>query len=176
MRTDWTREKIARAATMKREGMSFAQLAEYFGVSRSAMTGLANRNRDLFEKSKNAAGGRPRKDRGETAPVEAPRMPVAKERPAADEKPMARVAPVVRQIEPEWPEGSSGDLSRYRLPAISPKTTLSVGAGECRFPVSAFDAPDDAAMPLCGAEAVEGKSWCLAHCRVVYRPREGGAA
>ncbi|MGV0909239.1 GcrA family cell cycle regulator [Martelella sp. FOR1707] len=170
MRTDWTREKIARAATLKREGMSFAQLAEYFGVSRSAMTGLANRNRDLFEKSKNAAGGRPRKDRGKTVPVEAPRRLVAKERP------VARVEPVVRQVEPAWPEGASGDLSRYRLPAVVPKTTLSVGAGECRFPVSAFDAPDDAAMPLCGAEVVEGKSWCPAHCRVVYRPREGRAA
>jgi len=53
------------------------------------------------------------------------------------------------------------------LPVFSnPKPFITLVDGECRFPGDGVVGPD---LPCCAAPAIDGKPYCLAHCRIAYQ-------
>lgn len=205
----WTEAKIERAAALKRNGATNAEVAEAFGVNRSAVSGMIRRNRSRFpvqrakeskalpagfwtdERVRHAVAlwrvGEPNTviaeaigshrltvgrfiashpelfpERGDVAPARA--------RPAVV-KSSARLADLGVKARPEARAGSKRDLSTLHAPDERPVSILNAGRRQCRFPLVAFDAAPSADMPCCGAETLEGSSWCAFHYRIVFPGR-----
>ncbi|AJY44682.1 GcrA family cell cycle regulator [Martelella endophytica] len=215
---NWATERLAAAAEMKRAGHSYAEIAEEFGVSRSAIAGIAKRNRDLFPPETQAAkqaeaeavsasarfqwtdaliaqAARLKGERRSAReigrqlgcspscvtkmmaahPELFPRKKVqGLKRPqkAKQAKPSPRLAGLALPAKASHVPGAGRDLSKFVATDAAPKTMLSVGNYECRFPLVAFDAADGPDVPVCGAPAKDGKSWCPAHCDVVFAARD----
>jgi hypothetical protein len=52
------------------------------------------------------------------------------------------------------------------LPVFAnPKPFIKLRDSECRFPGVGEPGPD---LPCCAAPAIDGKPYCLAHCRIAY--------
>ncbi len=175
MGTEWTDEKLEAAAQMKRDGKSYGQIAVYFGVSRSAMIGVGNRNRHLFAKSKRAVGGRTVGARAKTAAA-APKTaklaakPTGKVR-AKSGKGSARLSALGVTVRKEGVVGTRRDLSVHKLPGVATVRFADLASAQCAFPLTTFDEQDGPDMPCCGAPAEKGKRWCAAHCEVVFIER-----
>lgn len=163
----WEREDLERAAAMNRDGMTFADIAKAFGVKRAAISGIASRNRDLFPKIEGRAGGPKPKPK----PVARPAAKADGKAGAKSGKGSGRLSALGVTVRKEGVAGTGRDLSVHKLPGVETVRFADLASDQCSFPLTKFDGQDGPGMPCCGARAEEGKRWCKAHMRVVYRPR-----
>lgn len=152
-RFQWTDALRTDAARLYAEGQNARQISEAMGCCYSSATKMIAANPDLFPKKKR----------------------VVETKPAKAVKPSARMAGLAL---PGRPDGSAAkphavevDLSQFAIAGVTPKTILTVGRGECRFPLSPADAAGGPDMPVCGAPVRAGASWCPTHCRDVFVER-----
>lgn len=157
---NWTPEAISRAASLWNEGHSASQIAATIGVSRSAVSGLAHRNRDLF-KSKQKVG----------TPDSRQRYAAAKEkitpnrntgffrRPERDGVPAEEDALIIEA----QPEPTSYDAERLAVA----KELHELGRCECHWPLNS-----GGPFRFCAAET-SGKTYCAPHARRA-RPKVAG--
>ncbi|TCT37274.1 GcrA family cell cycle regulator [Martelella mediterranea] len=146
----WTEERVRRAVSLWRAGEPNTVIAETIGSHRLTVGRFIAAHPELFP------------ERGEAAP--------ARERPTVV-KNSARLADLGVKARPEARAGSKRDLSGLHAPDEQPVSILDAGRRQCRFPLVAFDAAPSADMPCCGAETLEGSSWCAFHFRIVFPGR-----
>lgn len=132
--TEWSDERIDRAAGMWADGMQIVQIAEAMGTTHASVKGIVRRRRDRF----------PERTRGWT---EGEKMPPKREK--SDWVRGVKTGPKVPTIAP-----SAFDLGR--MPHA--KTLLEVGPCECRWPLT-----DDGPHLFCAEASIPGKSWCQHH-------------
>ena len=161
MDAGWTSERISVAAKLWREGMTARQIADRLRISRNAVVGIAHRNRDLFPGKRAIASSGSRKVRLAKAPKPAG-MEAASRAPRPQKfstrGPWETQLPVAQA-----PAGKKYDLDGYRIPGVEPVAFIDLNRHQCRFPLASFDAASGPQMPCCGAEVVEGRSYCTVH-------------
>lgn len=135
----WTEQRTARLRELHAQGLSFGKIADKLGVTREACAGKVSR---MGLSTRQVA---PRKPRQTTPQKSGPVLA------------QLRVAPSVQPTLPPMPEP---DASTRRC------TLLQLTNGVCKWPFGAPQSPD---FFFCGGDAVDGKPYCVEHCRVAYR-------
>lgn len=137
------------ASKMWNDGMSQAQIAEAFGVSRNVIAGQTHRNRDLFPmrnrtKVKNVSQGKSKLVRA----VEQIEVEIAEVLFASIEEDKA-----LENVVKAFPKLTAMKYDEERLKVAK---TLVDNTG-CKWPVS------DSPYLFCGAKRLVAKSWCEHH-------------
>lgn len=181
---NWTTSSIAQVADYWRSGLSSGQIASLMGVSKNAIVGLVNRNRDKFAPRSN---GRPKRD---TRPDVMPSPPVRMIERAheAEKKPAnwntalftrkSREGMSLKQKRKACDRDAEEDAklitddvkNEYDQSRMAEAVELvDLGSGQCHWPVNS-----GGPFLFCAAEAKEGKPYCKHHhIRTHYRaPRE----
>ena len=138
MASEWTEERIKKAAELWRDGLSCSQIASVIGVSRCSVSGFAHRNRDIMPAK--AKTGRPM--------VATPKY----ERRA----PRLAVVAVIEEAQSVKPK----EYDYSRLPHA--KTLIEIGSCECRWALT-----DEGPHLFCAETTIPGKSWCEHHAQRV---------
>lgn len=135
MRIDiWTEERVKRATELWKKGWSSSQIGDDIGVSRCAVAGFANRNRDIMParaQTGRAVSGSPKRERS-----------------------VQVVALVVIHDEPPMVKPKEYDLSRMPYAKFLHETTDR----ECKWALT-----DDGPHLFCAETTLRGKSWCAHH-------------
>ncbi|MHC2298169.1 GcrA family cell cycle regulator [Rhizobium mongolense] len=163
--TEWDAETKQIMADLWNDGQSASQIAARFGASRSAIIGLAHRNRDMFKGKKKRTGGRPVK--------KAHSGPVTREndgrRLVMQNIHKARMEAARREAE-EFEAGTSPLLQIH----VSDEERLATGKelhdlerDQCRWPLN-----NGSPFLFC-ADATGGALYCWHHMNRAYRVREG---
>lgn len=131
----WTPERIEALVEMRRNGMTFGQIANVLGVTRSAMIGKAHRMGMCERRA--SAPKMARLPRRIAAPARKPpsQRPIALRGPPKDPAPM--------------PTPAADDVARVSLLDLEPH--------HCRWPVG------EPTQGFCGCDKVPGLSYCAGH-------------
>lgn len=129
----WTEEEIDLLKSMAKNGQSANAIAKRIGKTRSAVIGKCNRD-DIPLGSDYWKNRRTRKPKIQKVKSTAPKK---------------KAAPV-KQIQPD------------PVPPAERPSILSVGYGQCRFPMWPDDGPVPRDSPLCGAPT-GGYTYCRTH-------------
>lgn len=150
MYATWTDTDIAMLQRLWKEGQSATEIGKRLGVSRNAVLGKLHRL--ALQESPDGKPVKPAR--------------VQKQRPPAPPR-----RPKVKLVPPA-PKPALPPVHIVDHSVIKPRpllmTTLTVGNGDCRWPV---EGEKDATL-FCGHNTHEGKVYCAYHCRTAYRPRE----
>lgn len=135
----WTDAKIDAAAKLWAAGAAAEDIADQFGISRSAFFKICNRFR--------------------------PRFP--KRRKFQKREPKINLTALFDEAA-ESSTSSPYDGSRFIIPGQQSVAFASLGPTQCKFPVSAPDEPCGPAMTCCGIPAGTGLSYCLPHHAIAH--------
>jgi len=162
MATPWSESDIADLKRMWDAGDTGRTIAEYIGVSRSAVLGQVHR---LGLKRAPDVNRRNRT----LAVVARNKLPKqAIKRAARPPQQPVSLAPAMKMAPLPAPRPKP-----LRIRPMGPVTLFELREGDCRWPTW----KDGRITPMaekiyCGQPALEGQSWCKAHCAVVYQPRD----
>lgn len=168
----WSHDRIDKLGALLSNGYSASQAASEMGCSRNAVIGIARRKKLVFE--------------GQYVSWR-PRMPSARAPSPKAAKPQRKTPfrPPVRRL---TNYGNRLSVVEVRAPAPLPaeevteipiaqrRGLLELDGTTCRWPHGDPGAPD---FYFCGAAPLEGKPYCLHHCRLGYQQpgeRRGAAA
>jgi GcrA cell cycle regulator len=156
----WTDERIELVRALWSQGASAQRIARELGddISRSAVLGKIHRL-GIEQTSPNSGARR--------ADTRNARLP-AKSEPAAT----GRLPGSGREV-PAWVRDAEpyvdNPLLDADIPAAQRRAFLDLSGRACRWPVGDPSLSD---FFFCGAEALLGKPYCVAHCARAYRPDE----
>lgn len=145
--------------------LSYSQIAERLGTTRSAIAAAADRHRIVSPLTKDHSGERGSKG-GTAFKARQPRNPKVKPPPKPRLK-MSRIAPT-------QPAGFPDDLidktplkkdAWLPLPGSRPIPLEAAGPHTCRWPIG------ENPTLFCGAHSRDGKPYCDRHNALAYRPR-----
>lgn len=173
----WTETDIDRMAALYGDGLSYAEIADVMGCGRSAVAGIANRHRDRFRKrnsdeqymARRMANEAERQRKAEERKAER----AAKARRRAAELAEAEKAKALADADADR---KAGDFAGIGIPGSAPVILSALGTFDCRLILTDVDDPPMADPPCCGRPVKDGKSYCAAHCALLYQPREKRAA
>lgn len=138
----WTSDAIARARVLWREGLPAAAIGARFGVSKNAITGVADRH----EFPSRAPGGRPRRPYPDEPRQHSPRQP----------KPIALVRAPLVTLE-----------ALAAMPASPPRVVPLPPERACCWPLGEPGAPG---FRFCADPAAPGRQrYCAAHQAIGHR-------
>jgi GcrA cell cycle regulator len=156
----WTDERIELVKTLWSQGVSARRIARELGddISRSAVLGKVHRL-GIVQTSPNSGA---RRSESKNA-----RLAARRERDVAGELPGSQpgLPAWVRDAEPYI----DNPLVDADIPASQRRVLLELSGRACRWPVGD---PSHSDFFFCGAEAFQGKPYCVAHCARAYRPEE----
>jgi GcrA cell cycle regulator len=156
----WTDERIELVKTLWSQGVSARRIARELGddISRSAVLGKVHRL-GIVQTSPNSGAQRSESKNA--------RFAARRERDVAGELPgsQRRLPAWVRNAEPYV----DNPLVDADIPAPQRRVLLELSGRACRWPVGD---PSHSDFFFCGAEAFQGKPYCVAHCARAYRPEE----
>lgn len=147
----WSEEKKAEAARLWNDGKSAGEIGALLGCSRSAVIGIAHRNRDLFP-------SRPRVERQARLPRHEPMA-----RPV---KPARSNVPVITwpaEAPVELVAQSEEDLAANPFEPSNPVTILDLTNTTCRWPLWPMGDNPGAQGLYCGEETAKDSAWCQHH-------------
>ena len=157
------RTKLVRYYIME-EGWSYGQLAEAFGVSRSAIAGVCYRAgiRKLKAATKKAVVGpglppQHLSTRLTAAPIEEAPVDIMAKRARSAQRPMQRgpiMGPPLKAVPIEGGVWSP-------LPGIDAIAFVDTTASQCKWMVGHH--------LCCGAQATQNKPYCPTHCAIAYK-------
>lgn len=150
MADTWTPDMIDKAAKLHRAGESLGTIAMAIGVSRSAVSGFAHRNRDMFPAK---ANGRP-----QTSTTPRKRQQTATERRAAFHAVKTAEEQQIVPAEPVGLEINGKEYDAGRLPHA--KELVDLGMTDCRWPID-----HKGAVLFCCADASGSSSYCAHHAK-----------
>ena len=161
----WTDERIELVRTLWSQGASAQRIARELGagISRGAVLGKIHRL-GIVEMSPNSGA---RRSEGNDAG-----LVVKREHGVAGESPGGQgELPNSRCELPAWVRDAEPYIDDPRMdagiPASQRRTLLELSGRACRWPVGDPSCSD---FFFCGAEAVPGTPYCVAHCARAYRP------
>ena len=135
---------LEQIATMMRQGAHYQEIADVYGVTKSAISGLVSRNAEFFAKT--------------------PRNPVgfygAKVMPLVFGNTRTYKPRAQRKPKPEFGQAYNG-------PASLRVSMVDVGAKQCRWPTNA----NGEAFHMCGHVTLQGKSYCRGHFNLAHEAR-----
>jgi GcrA cell cycle regulator len=164
----WTEERIEHVKTRWSQGASARQIARELGnaVSRSAVLGKVHRL-GIAQSSPNCGAREHRLER-----KNARRAPASAHKPIRERDAAGASAESRRQI-PAWVRDAEpyidDPLVDAGIPFHQRRVFLELSGRSCRWPVGD---PRRSDFFFCGAEALPGKPYCVAHCARAYRPAE----
>lgn len=162
----WSEDDIAQAVKMWAAGLSSTAIGRHFKVSRSAVLGLAHRNRDRFPQRAPLNSKTMEPWERKAAVMERRQKKAASLRAAHDRKPRA-AKPAKPTIVPQWIEEAGTtqrhDLSKFQLAGTTPVAFVELGRNQCRFPFECMETKSGPETPCCGASTEELQSYCQAH-------------
>jgi GcrA cell cycle regulator len=137
---EWTPESIDRAAELWNDGNSASQVASHFGVSRSAISGIAHRHRDLFTRKGSGF-------RSDAVKREKPKRErkVKPNRNSGFFHPRAKIEPEIEPV-PVLTKADAAAYDAERRPLAKPLHELA--SCECHWPLN-----NGAPFLFCSAEA-----------------------
>ncbi|MEQ1403858.1 GcrA family cell cycle regulator [Neorhizobium sp. Rsf11] len=161
----WSEDDVTKAAKMWADGLSSTAIGRHFKVSRSAVLGLAHRNRDRFPQRAPLNSKTMDPIRRRAAVMQRQRQKAAA-KPASDRK--AKIAkPAKMVIVPQFVEEAQTsqryDLSKFQLAGTASIAFVDLGHNQCRFPFECMETRSGPATPCCGARTEELQSYCEAH-------------
>jgi hypothetical protein len=171
-RSVWTPENKDKAAKMWAEGLSASQIGTALNVTRMAVLGLANRNRDAFPlrepKKTNGRSSRAIRPVSTLAIRGARKRMVAKASSRVERTPATKAVP---NFEPIWAappaDGVRTDLGRYRLAGADPIPFAALDSRQCRFPLECFEVKSGPQTPCCGQQTEGLGGYCQAHIMIL---------
>jgi GcrA cell cycle regulator len=156
----WTDERIELVKTLWSQGMSARRIVRELGddISRSAVLGKIHRL-GIVQTSPNSGARRSESKNARPAP--------RREHDVAGELPGNQdgLPAWVRDAEPYIDD----PLVDADIPVSQRRALLELSGRICRWPVGD---PSRSDFFFCGAEALPGKPYCVAHCARAYRPEE----
>lgn len=161
----WSKEDIARAADLWKAGQSISQIGTVFGVSRSSMAGIMNRNRDLFPKSNTVGVKRKKNESARTFPL--PEKREVRSRKADPKTPRSTRkldAPILGEV---W---ARADIDQP-VTTVEPKTFFDLHANECTWFLQKMDEPATHETLCCAARVQPGTRYCPEHRKRMYAVR-----
>jgi hypothetical protein len=197
----WTEADVTTAVRMWSEGKKGADLAAYFQVSRSTISGLIARHRDKFEVRGEPGKRRPinwtaeqieqakglwTKDGVSITQIartmdlafhtvhRAINVIYAEHFPPRAEN--MQLAPIRKQAEPymatvERNASERYDFTRYQIEGTEPKPYWQLTNRQCHFPLQPFEAVCGPETPCCGQPNREGTYYCNTHSRLMHETR-----
>ncbi|WP_271024947.1 GcrA family cell cycle regulator [Rhizobium sp. RCAM05973] len=139
-KSQWTQERILKAATLYARNETIASMAKSMGVSTAAMGDVVKRYPQHFPE-------RVRPNSGASAKTSALFRRADREAKASE-------------------RAQRGfDSSMFAIPDTSPVRFIDLTAHQCKFPISAADGPSNADMPCCGMRISLG-SYCSHHAAI----------
>lgn len=148
----WDLERAARLWNDR--GYTGGDLAEVFGISRNAVMGLINRNRDKFERRN--AGNAHHVPRPKSQPrTEAPKRQFSQPQKANQRRKRFHAAKVAEATE-AIPVAPVAEIKPIRQSV--PKVLMDLCADDCRWPVN-----DRSPFLFCCEEREPGSSYCSHH-------------
>jgi GcrA cell cycle regulator len=141
--TEWNRDDVQKMAQLWNDGVSASAIARRFGSTKSAVSGLAFRNRELFKSKKIVGSASTRKANPSRAG-----MTLTQKREAVKDEAAAFVADLYQAPEPEGYDAE-------RLAVAKPLHELA--NCECRWPMN-----NGGPFLFCGDKREKG-SYCMPH-------------
>ncbi len=160
----WDRASILRLEGFWAEGYSTAEIGRRMGISKNSVVSKAHRlNLPGRASPIKRVEGRQRKPPTpkRIKPSDHTLPPLTTQVETARAAPTPSPAPAALAPEPE----------KEIAPAVRLSTKPHVMRGECNWPLGDARA---GTLKFCGEPAIQGKPYCLGHCRVAY-PRFGNA-
>jgi len=166
--TVWTPAMCQRVADLVEAGYSTRKIAAEVGLTPQQVAGYINRKG--LKLARKAVGGRPKRDKPETAVKPKPVNPYAF---SGGFKRRAMVQPKAVIIDGAKPIQSIFSEKKRQGGTLGCASAIEqLGEKSCRFPIGDTRSVD---FHFCGADRVAGKPYCLGHCRLAYTVRSSAA-
>lgn len=172
-----TPDQLTTAATHWSEGKSMGEIARLFGISRSSMSGLMNRNRHLFPKKRSVGATEPvekakRERRNRETAQNRREDKLKKHIEVIPDEELVKVRTFIRER-----ANDVYDLTAFRIQgAAEPTRFADLTEQQCRFPLEELDARSGPETLCCGEPRHGARWYCLMHHKLMYSPVESRKA
>lgn len=139
----WTPEKLELASKLWANGVPAVDIAAHLEVKISSFLSTVQRYREMFPARK---------------------KPVIKREPTELEKQCET------ESASEFQRSEGFDLRRFQIADTDPIAFVDLDRHQCRFPLEDFETLSGPDTPCCGKTVQHGKSYCVSHMRLMYRP------
>jgi len=198
-RVQWNEGNIATASKLWAGGKSITDLATYFHVSRSTVSGMIMRNRDKFDNRSRSRHPRIKWSEEQIERASALWKEGLSVREIAEDLgvPVTTANSVVyrnhkdrfpaRSItrKPPKPVGAPSvatafintqasdryDLTRYQIEGTEPVSFWKLSGSQCHFPLERFEAVSGPETPCCGQRSEDGAAYCSTHRKLMHEVR-----